>query len=141
MRRYKAVSENLADDFKAELRRFICQGIANLQQDDIRGRHWSVAGGLLAGLSATNGYDQCLRRTNLATLNASTLLTLHAFSYDNASRLQTVTDNTTATPYSATYGYLANSPLVSQITFKSNTVPRILPWSAKLPLSPTRCRA
>jgi RHS repeat-associated protein len=39
--------------------------------------------------------------------------------------LQTVTDNTASPAYSATYLYLANSPLVSQIAFKSNTVTRM----------------
>jgi len=43
----------------------------------------------------------------------------------NGSRLQTVTDNTGATAHSATYTYLANSPLVSQITFKQGTTTRM----------------
>ena len=85
----------------------------------------SFSGGTLAGLSVTNGYDQYLRRTNLAAQYSSTPFLQHSFCYDTASRLQTVTDNTTATPYSATYSYLAKSPLVSQITFKSNTVTRM----------------
>ncbi len=41
----------------------------------------------------------------------------------NASRLQTVTDGTN----NATYGYLANSPLVSQITLKSTIRSQSLP--------------
>ena len=85
----------------------------------------SFSGGTLSGLSVTNGYDQYLRRTQLAALNSTTPFLQHSFSFDNASRLQTVTDNTTATPYSATYTYLANSPLVSQIVFKPNTVTRM----------------
>ena len=43
------------------------------------------------------------------------------FSYDAASRLQTVAEGT----FSATYSYLANSPLISQIQFKSNTTVRL----------------
>ncbi|HEV2208262.1 MAG TPA: RHS repeat-associated core domain-containing protein [Verrucomicrobiae bacterium] len=76
--------------------------------------------GTLAGLSVTNGYDQYLRRTQLAVLNGPSPLVQEAYAYDSASRLQTATDNTSATPYSAAYSYLANSPLVSQITFANN---------------------
>jgi RHS repeat-associated protein len=47
--------------------------------------------------------------------NSASRLTSHA------SRLSTVSDGT----YNATYDYLANSPLVSQITFKSNTTVRM----------------
>ena len=83
------------------------------------------SGGLLAGLSVTNGYDQFLRRTQLAALNSTTPFLQHAFTFDNASRLQTVTDNSAGTAYSATYAYLANSPLVSQITFKQSTATRM----------------
>jgi RHS repeat-associated protein len=43
-----------------------------------------------------------------------------AHSSDSASRLYTVTDNTTATPYSATYSYIDNSPLSGQIDFAAN---------------------
>jgi RHS repeat-associated protein len=77
---------------------------------------WS--GGTLDGLTITNGYDQLLRRTNLWSQYSSTPLLQQSFSYDAASRLSTVADISTATPYSANYSYLANSPLVSQITFK-----------------------
>ena len=44
-----------------------------------------------------------------------------AYLYDAASRLTNVSDGT----YSATYSYLANLPLVSQITLTSNTVTRM----------------
>jgi RHS repeat-associated protein len=76
----------------------------------------SYSGGPLDGVSVTNGYDQLLRRTNLAALNASTLVTLSTFSYDAASRLHSVGSGTA----SATYSYLANSPLVSQIAFTNS---------------------
>src|ERR1044071_6617040 len=77
--------------------------------------------GTLAGLRVTNCYDQFMRRTNLSALNASTLLTFSTYSYDSASRFASVSDGTN----SATYTYLANSPLVNQIVFKSNTVTRL----------------
>ncbi len=80
----------------------------------------SYSGGPLNGLSVTNGYDEFLRRTNLATLNGSTTLTRAAYAYDYASRLDTVTDLIPAIPHSAQYTYLANSPLVGQITFATN---------------------
>ena len=48
------------------------------------------------------------------------LLATNAFGYDTASRLLTVSDGTN----NATYAYLANSPLISQITPKSNTTTR-----------------
>ena len=76
----------------------------------------SYSGGPLNGLSVTNRYDQYLRRTNLALLSGSTVLSSSAYSYDAASRLGTVSDGTN----SATYGYLANSALVEQIAFATN---------------------
>jgi RHS repeat-associated protein len=85
----------------------------------------SYAGGTLAGLSVSNRYDQWLRRTNLTILNSTTPLVQHAFGYDYASRLQTVTDNSTTTAYSATYSYLANSPLVGQIQYKQSSTLRM----------------
>jgi len=81
----------------------------------------SYSGGTLANLSVTNGFDQYLRRAQLAALNYASPFLQHSFGFDNASRLQTVTDNTASPAYSATYTYLANSPLVNQITFKQST--------------------
>ena len=86
----------------------------------------SFSGGTLSGLSVTNGYDQYLRRSQLAALNSTTPFLQHSFSFDNASRLLTVTDNTgSPASYSATYIYLAKSPLVSQIVFKQGTTTRM----------------
>ncbi len=79
----------------------------------------SFTSGVLAGLATTNAYDAYLRRTAVA-LNAQPS-TLSQFAYDTASRLSSVT-NANAT---ATYTYLANSPLISQITFRSNGVTRM----------------
>ena len=69
-------------------------------------------------MSVTNGYDALLRRTGLGALAGSSVLTSAGYSYDNASRLATVTSGSD----SATYGYLANSPLVGQIAFKHGGV-------------------
>jgi len=81
----------------------------------------SFSGGPLTGLSVTNGYDQYLRRTNLTALAAS-LLSQTTYGYDNASRLLTVNDGNNDV---ATYNYLANSPLVGQITFRQNSNTRM----------------
>ena len=57
----------------------------------------------------TNLYDSLLRRSKLSILNSpSSILASTACGYDAASRLLTVSDGTN----SATYSYLANSPLV-----------------------------
>ena len=82
----------------------------------------SYSGGPLDGLSVTNRYDQHLRRTNLAILNSqSSILAFTAYAYDNASRLATVSDGTNT----ATYTYLTDSPLVSQIEFAQSGIVRM----------------
>jgi hypothetical protein len=58
----------------------------------------SFSGGVLNGLSVTNGYDQFLRRTNLTAL-ASGILNQTAYGYDSASRLSTVSDGTNNVVY------------------------------------------
>jgi len=88
----------------------------------------SYSGGPLNGLSITNGYDHFLRRTNLSILNSpSTILASTAYAYDAASRLQTVSalDVGLGTLNSATYTYLANSPLVDNIAFKNGSTTRM----------------
>jgi RHS repeat-associated protein len=77
--------------------------------------------GALNGLRVTNAFDEFLRRTNVSSANGATILTTNGYTFDNAGRLSTARDGT----FVATYGYLANSPLVSQITFKSNTTVRL----------------
>jgi RHS repeat-associated protein len=79
------------------------------------------SGGTLNSWSVANTYDPLLRRTNLQVKAGSTVNASYTYGYDNASRLQTVTDGTN----NATYAYLANSPLVSQITLKSNATMRL----------------
>ena len=51
------------------------------------------------------------------TTRATSILSSTAYGYDAASRLQTVNDGHNNT---ASYSYLANSPLVSQIVFATN---------------------
>jgi len=79
------------------------------------------SGSVLSGLILTNNYDSFYRRSQVATKNGGTQLSTCSFGYDSASRMTNVTDGT----YSAGYTYLANSPLVSQITFKTNTMTRM----------------
>jgi RHS repeat-associated protein len=82
----------------------------------------SYAGGVLDGMSVTNGFDQFLRRTNLVTLQSSTVQTRENMGYDAASRLEWAGDGT---GNGAVYSYIANSPLVSQIVFTNNGVIRM----------------
>lgn len=81
----------------------------------------TYTGGPLDGVIVTNTYDSLLRRSSL-TLN-SQLSTLNSVSYgyDGASRLSTVTNG----PNTATYTYLANSMLVSNIVFKNGSATRM----------------
>ena len=81
----------------------------------------SYSGGPLNGISITNVYDSFLRRTNNVTLLGGVVLTTITNNFDAASRLQTISDGTN----SATYSYLANSPLVSQIAFQQSGTTRM----------------
>ena len=81
----------------------------------------SYTGGPLGGWAVTNGYDAFLRRTNLVVLSNGTAIWTITNSYDAASRLAVIGDGTN----SATYSYLANSSLVSQIAFKQNGTTRM----------------
>jgi len=82
----------------------------------------SFAGGPCSGLGITNRYDPDLRRTNLSILNLPSSALSATYGFDAASRLSTVSDGNGNT---ATYNYLANSPLVSQIAFKQNGATRL----------------
>jgi len=82
----------------------------------------SYSGGPLNGLSVTNGWDQFVRRTKLAAPSSNQPLIQQSFGFDAASRLQTVNDSNGNT---AGCNYLANSPMVSQITFQLNSVTRM----------------
>jgi RHS repeat-associated protein len=80
----------------------------------------SYQGGVLDGLGVFNRYDALNRRIELSARHAS-LLTRQAFSYDAASRLDTVAEG----EYSAQYHYVANSPLVEEIVFKQGETVRM----------------
>jgi RHS repeat-associated protein len=81
----------------------------------------SNIGGPLDGLAVTNIYDSLLRRTTNGLWNGSSWLTQIRYTYNNASRLQTVISGTN----SASYTYSANSPLVSQVSFTNGSVQRM----------------
>ena len=82
----------------------------------------TYVGGTLGGLTVTNVYDSFLRRTNNTLLISGGATQASAINtYDNASRLSSMSDGT----YSASYSYLANSPLLSQITYKQSTTTRM----------------
>jgi RHS repeat-associated protein len=79
------------------------------------------ASGVLARISLDYGYDSMLRRSTISMKSNGVVQFTHTYTYDMASRITNVTDGI----YNATYSYLANSPLVNQITFRSNTVTRM----------------
>src|SRR5438132_42004 len=74
----------------------------------------------MASASKIN-YDTKLRRDTLWLKSSGSAIKTNAFAYDNASRLQSVTDRN----YSATYAYAANSPLVSDLTFEIDSTVRL----------------
>jgi len=86
----------------------------------------SYSGGTLGGLALTNVFDTLLRRTTNNVWNGATRLAQAIYTYDAASRLQTASDGTN----NATYAYVTDSPLVGQITFKSNAVVRLTTMKA-----------
>jgi RHS repeat-associated protein len=77
--------------------------------------------GPLNGLTVSNTYDGLLRRSDLSSFNDVTLLTHVTYGFDVASRLLSVSDGTN----NATYSYLANSHLMSNIVFQQNTTTRM----------------
>jgi len=81
----------------------------------------AYAGGTLDLFCVTNFYDSFLRRTTNGLLHNGTMLVISTNSFDVASRLAVISDGTN----SATYSYLANSPLVSQIAFKQSGTTRM----------------
>ena len=79
--------------------------------------------GPLTGLSVTSAYDAALHRTGLSAHYSTTPILQQSMTYDAAGRLHTVTDLSAGQaggPNTATYSYLANSPLVGQIVFAQN---------------------
>jgi len=80
----------------------------------------SYSGGRLNGFSVSLNRDSLLRRSTTSLGGVSGSITT-TYGYDNASRLQSVSDGT----HSATYTYIANSPLVDNIVFKQSTTTRM----------------
>jgi len=74
---------------------------------------------LLANLAVTRGFDSLDRLGTLSAVGYPRSAV--GYSYDSASRLQTVTSG----PNSANYGYLANSLLVETITFQNGSSMRL----------------
>ena len=78
--------------------------------------------GTLAGLSISNSYDALWRRKGLEfRTNTGSAVLSYSYAYDGASRLTNASDGV----YSAGYSYVANSPLVSQVAFRSNSTTRM----------------
>jgi RHS repeat-associated protein len=73
--------------------------------------------GLLASVGIHRTYDSLQRLSGLSVPSAYSV----GYSYDTASRLDTVTSGTN----SATYGYVSNSPLVGSVTFKNGGTTRL----------------
>src|SRR5207237_3796504 len=73
-----------------------------------------VGSGAFSRYAVSRGYDTLLPPTTLVAQYSTTPLLHHSFTFDAASRLQTVSDGTD----SVTYSHLANSPLIGQITFQ-----------------------
>ncbi len=79
----------------------------------------TYTGGTLDGLSVVRSYDGRLQLSSLDALKGSAYLQRATYAYDSDGRLSQVTD-TAATAYSATYGYAANSLLISSLAFTNN---------------------
>jgi hypothetical protein len=78
-------------------------------------------GGPLAGLSITNGYDAFLRRSQLYFRTNGSPVFTNTYGFDAASRMTNLSDGT----FSAGYTFLANSPLIGQVAFRSNSTTRV----------------
>lgn len=83
--------------------------------------HETNSSGTLIGENLRFGYDQLLRRTNLQLYATNVSLLGHSYTFDGASRMTNISDGT----YQAGYSYLANSRLISQITYRSNSTTRM----------------
>jgi YD repeat-containing protein len=85
----------------------------------------SYGDGTLAGLSVNNIYDNYLRRTTVQIKYRAAVLQGVNYAYDTAGRVQTVTDGS-ASSYTATYAYQADSLLVNTVTFKEGANNRLI---------------
>ena len=61
------------------------------------------------------------RRVSLGLFGTNTALVTNMYAFDGASRMTNVSDGI----YQAAYSYLANSPLISQIAYRSNSTVRM----------------
>jgi RHS repeat-associated protein len=77
--------------------------------------------GLLNGLSLDRSFDSLARLSSLSALSVSSVLNQTGYSYDAASRLDTVTQGVNT----ATYAYVPNSPLVGSVTFRNGGTTRL----------------
>lgn len=77
---------------------------------------------LSLGSTIDFGYDSYQRRVGITNQSLGTVFTN---GYDAASRLQTVSAGTSSANLSATYTYLANSSLATNIVFQSNGVTKL----------------
>ncbi len=77
--------------------------------------------GTLIGGNLRFTYDQYLRRTNHQLFATNTSLLNHSFGFDAASRLTNASDGS----FSGGYSFLANSPLISQITYRASGATRM----------------
>ncbi len=77
--------------------------------------------GLLNTLGVHRTFDSLTRLANVSVFSASSAFNPVAYSYDAASRLDTVTAGTNT----ATYGYVPNSSLVQTITFAQGGTSRL----------------
>jgi RHS repeat-associated protein len=80
----------------------------------------SHSGGILGGWSTQWTFDNRLRPTQMEVRQSGTARARNNYAYDNASRLATVTDGL-FTAQTASYDYLANSPLIEKVTFRQST--------------------
>lgn len=105
-------------DRRGRQKQIVANGITTTQTYNDAGRLTaeSYSGGILNGLSATNGYDHWLRRTNVFLAGVSTV-----YDYDAASRLAAVRAGTNA----AGYSYLADSALISQVLYTNGSTLRM----------------
>jgi hypothetical protein len=76
-----------------------------------------ITGEILDGVSVNVGYDSFLRRNSLQSASGANTLSAQTYSYDSASRLQTVTSGS----QTATYAHYPNSGLLNTTTFTSGT--------------------
>ncbi len=77
--------------------------------------------GALDGVAVTRSFDSLLRLSGTSARSGASTLSAVTYGYDAVSRVETVVAGSTT----ATYGYVANSPLVGRIALRSGAVPRL----------------